>query len=201
MDTVSDIEHKGLDELKRNTGWFLALGIGLIILGTIAIFVPLVATFTIENVIGLLFIIGGIMHIVHAFRWRTSGSFLLDFIPGALYLVFGILLLAYPLTGVLTLTLFLAVFFLVEGVFKLIQAYRMRTVSRWGWMVFSGVVSLILGFIILLGLPLTAFWAIGLIVGIDLIFGGWTIVMLSTAVRSAVRKGETFCIGGECYSM
>ena len=68
-------------------------------------------------------------------------------------------------------------------------------------MVFSGVISLILGFLIVAGLPLTALWAIGLIVGIDLIFGGWSIIMLSMAVRSAVRRGEEFCIGGECYSV
>jgi uncharacterized membrane protein HdeD (DUF308 family) len=201
MDSASNVDHRTLNELERNTGWFLALGIGLVILGTFAIFVPLVATFAIENLVGLLFVIGGIMHIVHAFRWRMSQRFFMDLAISVLYLVFGILLLAYPLTGVLTLTLFLAVFFLVEGVFKLFLAFRMRPASRWGWMVFSGVISLILGFFILAGLPLTAFWAVGLIVGIDLIFGGWSVIMLSMAVRSAVRNGERFCIGGECYSV
>ena len=128
-------------------------------------------------------------------------KFLMDFVLSLLYLLSGLLLLAYPLTGVFTLTLFLAAFFLAEGVFKLIHAFRMRPAARWGWIVFSGVISLILGFLVLAGLPLTAFWAIGLVVGIDLIFGGWSIIMLSMAVRSAARRGERFCIGGECYSM
>ena len=75
MDPISNVQNRSLNELGSKSGWFLTLGIGLVILGTIAIFVPFVATLAIENFIGLLFVVGGIMHLVHAFRWRTSASF------------------------------------------------------------------------------------------------------------------------------
>lgn len=187
------------EELTKNVGWYIALGIGMIILGLFAIFLPFVATFAIENLIGILFDIAGIMLIIHAFRWRRrSGRFITDLVLGVIYLIFGILLLSHPLSGVVTLTSFLIAFFLIEGIFKIIQSFRMRPTSNWGWTLFSGIVSVVLAFIIWGRMPFAALWAIGIIVGIDLLFSGWAVLTISLSLRSAEKKGEKFCIGGEC---
>ncbi len=200
MNSVSDVHYRDMDELRRNTGWFLALGIVMIILGALAVIVPFIATFALETLFGILFIVGGAIQIVHSFRWNKSRRFALDLLIGILYGVFGVLLLAYPVGGVVTLTLILAAFFVVEGVFKIIQSFRMRPGASWGWMLVSGIISLFLGFFIWGSMPFSVFWALGVVVGVDLIFTGLTTIMISQAMRSAERTGATFCIGGECYT-
>ena len=200
MDAESNEIIRDTSELKDHLSWFIGLGIGLVILGIFAVMVPLIATFAVVSLIGILFIIGGIMMIVHAFKWRKKHSFITDTILAVIYIAAGLLFLAYPVRGVVTLTLLLTAFFFVAGIFKIIHAFRMRRASRWGWMLFSGIVSAFLGILLLAGLPLTAFWAPGLIVGIDLIFTGYSLLMVSWAVRSHITKGEVFCIWGECYA-
>ncbi len=185
--------------LQHNWGWFLALGIALMVLGIMAIGVPIIASFTITSVVGSLFIAGGVLLTVHAFRARRWGRSLYELIGGLLYILFGILLLVYPMPGVFTLTVLLGGFFLVQGVVKILQALRMRPTANWGWGVFSGIVSLVLGLVLWVGLPSTAFWAIGLIVGIDLMLGGFYLVMISYAAHSAHREAWR-CVGDECYS-
>jgi len=184
MNTESNEVMHDTSELKDHLAWFIGLGIGLVVLGIFAVTVPLIATFAVESLIGILFIIGGIMMIVHAFKWRKKHSFITDTIIGVIYVAAGLLFLAYP----------------VHGVFKIIHALRMRQESRWGWVLFSGILSLVLGILLLAGLPLTAFWAPGLIVGIDLIFTGSSLLMVSLAVRKHIFRGEVFCIWGECYA-
>ncbi len=94
----------------------------------------------------------------------------------------------------------LALFYLAVGVVKIINAFRIRPSSKWGWVFISGLVSVLLSVIIWGGMPLTALWAVGLIIGIDLVFSGLALLMLMLAVRSAFDRRQTFCIGGECYS-
>jgi uncharacterized membrane protein HdeD (DUF308 family) len=200
MNTESNEVMHDTSELKDHLAWFIGLGIGLVVLGIFAVTVPLIATFAVESLIGILFIIGGIMMIVHAFKWRKKHSFITDTIIGVIYVAAGLLFLAYPVHGVFTLTLLLTAFFFASGIFKIIHALRMRQESRWGWVLFSGILSLVLGILLLAGLPLTAFWAPGLIVGIDLIFTGSSLLMVSLAVRKHIFRGEVFCIWGECYA-
>jgi len=188
-------------ELKDHLTWFIGLGFALVILGIIAVMVPLIATFAVEWLIGILFIIGGIMMIVHAFKWRKKQSFVTDTIIGVIYVAAGVLFVVYPVHGVYTLTLLLTAFFFVSGLFKIIHAFRMRQASKWGWVLLSGILTLLLGILLLAGRPLTAFWAPGLIVGIDLIFTGCSLLMVSRAVRSHIARGEVFCIWGECYAI
>ncbi len=196
---ITKDKFRDASEVNDNLGWFIGLGIGLIILGWLAIFVPFASTFAIETFVGILFAVGGIMHIIHAFRWKTSGRFVSDLFLGIIYLISGLWLLAYPLTGVFTLTFVLSILFFIEGIFKIIQSARTRNSSGWVWMIFSGTVSVILALIIWAGFPLTAFWTIGLLVGIDLIFNGWSVVMIALAARASFRQGQRFCIGGECF--
>lgn len=188
-----------MDKLRENLGWFTGLGIALIVLGVIAVLAPFWATLAIQTLVGVLLVSGGIIHAVHTFRGRRWSWSLSEFLLAVLYIVAGLILLAYPLGGMITLTAFLAAFFVVEGIFKVIQAMRLRPVSNWGWLLFSGFLSLFLGIVIWAGLPMTALWAIGLIVGIDLVFGGVSMIMISSSMRDALRERRPFCLGNVCF--
>ena len=196
----SNIPYRDINELHKNIGWYIALAVGMMILGIFAIVAPFAATFALERLAGVAFAVGGIILVVHAFRWRILERFLFAFILGVLYFAFGILLLAYPLTGMWTLTIALGAFFFVVGLLKIINAFRIRPSSPWGWVLFSGLLSLFLAFIIMAGMPLTALWTVGLIVGIDLLFSGLAMLMMLLAVRKAFGSRQAFCLGGECYS-
>jgi uncharacterized membrane protein HdeD (DUF308 family) len=159
-------------------------GIVSIILGCVAIIAPYAATMAIEALLGWILIIGGVAHFIHSFHSRATGAFVWKMLVSLLYLCVGVMFLVYPLQGIITLTFLLTIFFIVQGVFQILWALYIRHLARWGWMCFSGVTSLILGVLIWQGLPSTATWAIGLLLGINLIFTGWSIVMFAMAVKA-----------------
>ena len=173
-----------MDALSRNWGWLLALAILLIILGLVAIAAPVYATFAVQVLLGWILIIGGIAQCVHAFTVRGWGGFLFELLSAFLYLAVGILLLVNPVEGALALTIVLAAFLLVEGVFKIVMAWRVRRHPRWGWLLASGILSLILGALIWAEWPSSALWVIGLLVGVHLLFTGWALTMLALAART-----------------
>ena len=169
--------------LKKHSGWFIGVGIVMVILGVIAVAVPPLATLAAELILGWVFLIGGVFEIIHAVTsWKGSGP-VIRLLSGVLSLLVGIMLLAFPLQGILTLTLLVAALFIVQGVFKLIWTFQVKPLPNWGWVLFDGIVSLVLGVIIYAEWPKDASWAIGLLVGIGLIFGGWTRIMLAMAFR------------------
>jgi uncharacterized membrane protein HdeD (DUF308 family) len=200
MERESKVNFINMGSLRENWGWFLALGIGLIVLGIAAIGAPFVATLAVETLIAWLLVIGGIVLTIHAFRSRRWGRFAFELIGGLLYVFIGFLMLSYPLRGALTLTLVLAIFFLAEGAVKIFQSLAFRPVSNWGWMFFSGLASMILGVLLWAGLPGASLVAIGLLVGIDLILGGISMVMISLSARTGSLRGTWRCVGNECYS-
>ena len=169
-----------LNIMQKSKGWFLAAGILLIITGVAAITLPFVIAVAIEVLLGWILVISGVIQIVHSFRALSSGKCILRLLRGILYLAIGIMFLVYPMQGVLTLTLLLAILFMFEGLIKIIVALQLRPMSNWGWMLASGIAALVISTIIWTGWPGTAAWVIGLLVGINLIFGGWTMLMLST---------------------
>jgi len=169
-----------LDEVRANRAWFIALGIGLILLGVLAIVIPFVATLATTLFIGWLLIIGGIAHAIHAFQNRRWAGFAWAIVSAILYVIAGILVVANPLVGTLTLTLVLAGFFIVNGVVKIIRALQHRAMSSWGWLLFDGIITLALGALIVAQWPATAVWAIGLLVGIELLLGGFSMVLLGS---------------------
>jgi uncharacterized membrane protein HdeD (DUF308 family) len=172
-----------MEALSRNWGWLLALGILMIILGAIAIAAPAVATIAVQFMLGWLLVISGIAEGIHAFMAQGWRGFLLELLSAVLYLAVGILLLVNPLEGALALTIVLAVFLIVEGIFKIITALRVRDHDGWGWLLASGIVSVILGVLIWAEWPASGLWVIGLLVGIQLLFTGWALVMLALAAR------------------
>ena len=172
-----------MEALSRNWGWLLALGILMIILGVVAMAAPVVATIAIQVMLGWLLVISGIAEGIHAFMVKEWRGFLLELLSAVLYLGVGLLLLVDPLKGALALTLILAVFLLVEGIFKIITAFRVRDHRGWGWLLASGIVSVVLGVMIWAQWPASGLWVIGLLVGIQLLFTGWSLVMLALVAR------------------
>ena len=165
--------------------WLLGTSVFTIFLGIAAILLPFVATLTVQAVIAAVLIIAGITHILHAFQARQSKGLALRLLTGILYGLVGIMLLAFPLQGAITLTLLLAILFILAGAFKLSLALYLRPLSTWGWLMFSGVISVMLGVFIWMGLPGTARWAIGLLVGIELLFSGWVMTMFAISMKNS----------------
>jgi uncharacterized membrane protein HdeD (DUF308 family) len=164
---------------------FLVEGIVLVILGIAAILVPALATITFTILIGWLFLISGIVGLVTTLWMRHAPGFWWSLLSAFIAIVAGILLLLRPLTGALSLTLLLGAFFIVEGIASIMYAidHRNQLTSRWGWMLVSGIIDLIIAGIIIAGLPGTAAWALGLLVGVNLLFGGAAMISIALAAR------------------
>jgi len=171
--------------IHEHWGLFLAEGIILVILGFIAILLPPLATITFTILIGWLFLISGIVGLVTTFMMRQAPGFWWSLLSGILGVAAGIVLLVWPISGALSLTLLLSAFFVVEGVASIMYAidHRNQLTGRWGWMLVSGIVDLILAAIIIAGLPGTAAWALGLLVGINMLFGGTALIGMALAAR------------------
>ncbi|HJY18674.1 MAG TPA: HdeD family acid-resistance protein [Xanthobacteraceae bacterium] len=182
------------DELRRDVasaihahwGLFLFEGIVLVLLGFVAIVVPVVATLAITLVIGWLFLISGGVGLVTTFWMRNAPGFWWALLSAVIALAAGVILILWPISGVLSLTLVLIAFFAVEGIATLMYAFehKAQLSGRWGWMLASGVVDLILAGIIFAGLPGTAAWALGLLVGINMLFGGTAMIGMALAARN-----------------
>ena len=171
--------------IAEKWGWFLALGIVLIIAGLAAIAFPLMGTIAAKILLGWLFLIGGVMMIMHAFQAPGWQGFLWELLIGILYAFAGAYLAFFPFTGLITLALVLSVLFIIEGIFEVIMAVRVRPHDGWGFLLLSGIAALAVGVLIALGLPGSAEWALGLLVGINLLFSGWSYVFLALAGRRA----------------
>ena len=165
----------------ENRTWFMVLGIILVILGMVAIIFPLMATIAAKIFLGWLFLIGGVVQVVHAFSTQKWGAFILNLLIGVLYVVAGAYLAFLPLSGILTLTIVLAALFIAEGVLQVIMAFRVRDHGGWGWMLFSGVVAIAVGVLIWMNFPGSAAWALGLLAGVNMITSGWAFIFLATA--------------------
>lgn len=170
--------------LKNSWGWLLVLGIIYVIIGIIMAGAPMAATYAIEVFLGFLLLIGGIISIVGSFFTGNWKSLVLVLLSGILYLIVGIMLLNHPVTGVLTLTILLAAFLLVEGFFKIVHSFQMKPAPNWGWLLVSGIASVILGIMIWGEYPESSTFVIGLLVGIYFIINGISLVMLSFALKS-----------------
>ena len=172
-----------LEAIQGNWGWFLALGIILIIVGTIAVSMPLWATLTTALAFGVLLLMGGIAQLIGAFWTREWSGFFVILLMGILYLVLGVMFLRHPGEALVAMTLLLACGLMVSGLFRIIGSLMYRF-PHWGWTLASGVINLLLGIYIYSQWPFDSFMILGLFVGIDLIFTGWTWVMLALAVKN-----------------
>ena len=173
----------GLAEVRRNWGWFLGLGIALVALGMIALGAVVATTIVSVLLFGWLLLVGGLLEAVHAF-WRERGwsGFFLDLLGGILYVVVGFLIVANPAATAVTLTMLIALFLMFGGIFRIVVAFMLR-VPHWGWLVVHGGVNLLLGMAIWTRYPWDGLWVIGMFIGIELLFNGWTLIMLGLAAK------------------
>jgi uncharacterized membrane protein HdeD (DUF308 family) len=178
-----DPVYAGLDAVRRNWGWFLVLGIIIVLAGIVAISSAVIATLAGVVILGTLALIGAGAQLVAAIFSRRWGGFFLHVLIGLLYLVMGFLIIQHPLAAAAGLTLLLALAFLVGGLFRIIFALSERF-PNWGWVLLNGIITLVLGILIWRHWPEDALWVIGLFIGIDLLFNGWSLVMLGLAAKS-----------------
>jgi uncharacterized membrane protein HdeD (DUF308 family) len=172
-----------LQQLRRNWGWFLALGIALIVVGTVAICYPVLASEVAVEVFGFLLVAGFGVQVVSGIWARRWSGFFLHLLCGLLYLFVGLVLIEHPGLGMAVYTLLLAVFFVAGGLFRIVFALSQRF-SGWGWTLLAGVVALLLGIMIWRRFPASALWVLGTFLGIDLIFSGCSWVMLGLGLRN-----------------
>lgn len=172
--------------------WVMVLGMAMLVLGSCAIIFPAVTSVSIELLLGILLLIGAAGRFINMFSSSGWGDFFLRFLGTAIFLAAGVMLLVYPFGGTLTLTLLLAIFFVAEGVARIVTSLMSRERPGWGWMLLNGIVAFALGALIWVELPSSAAWAIGLLVGVYLIFEGWALIMLAWALHSGEREQPAF---------
>jgi uncharacterized membrane protein HdeD (DUF308 family) len=171
---------------KRTTGWGIAFSILLIVLGLVAIALPLIAAIAVTSVVAWLMIFGGLAHLSVAFSSRGAGSVFWELLVSIAYIVAGGYMVLHPLIGAATLTLLLTSFFLVEGILEIAAFFQARRHGGAGWMLFDGIVTLALAALIWAHWPSSAAWAIGTIVGVSMLISGWKWLMISIISRKAL---------------
>lgn len=169
--------------LHHRWGWFLTMGILLVVLGIVALVYTLAATIASVLLLGWLMFFSGVVEAVHAFHARGWGGVLLHVAGGALGILIGLLVVTHPVAGALAFTLLFACFFTVIGLFRLVAAIWLRYRS-WGWALFDGIVTLVLGLLLWAGMPWSGLWFLGFALGVALILRGWSAIMFSFAVRA-----------------
>lgn len=179
------------EAMQANWALFLTQGVIMIILGVFAVIWPQISTVAVDFYIGWMFLISGIAGLAVMFLAPSVSAFLWSLLTAALSLVVGILLLWHPVEGTVSLTLVLIAFFIAEGLFQVAAAIKYRDAfhDSWGWMAMSGVTDLILAWLMISGWPGTAIWALGLIVGVNLISSGVATTMAALAGRSLTKGG------------
>ena len=175
------IRHE-LQAIRGKWIWLVVLGIALIVLGTVLLASPVIATLATVTVLGVLILAGGVIETVGAFWCHEWSGFFLALLSGILGLVVGLMLLGNPIQGGITLTILLASFLFVGGIFKAVAAIAHRF-EGWGWLLLSGVIDVVLGVMIWRELPMSGLTIIGVLVGISLIFRGVSWLMVGFALK------------------
>jgi uncharacterized membrane protein HdeD (DUF308 family) len=175
-------------DFKKEQNWSIVMGVLLIILGVVAIALPNVSTIVTETWIAFVLISAGTGKLIYAFQSRQQGGLIWKVLLSLLYIGVGIVLLVYPLSGTLTLTLLLGSFLLTEGVFELVLAFQLRSEQNWGWVLLNAIVTLLLGVMIWYQWPFDAPWLIGTLVGASIIFTGVSRVMMSLNPQSTTPQ-------------
>ncbi|MBV9560009.1 MAG: HdeD family acid-resistance protein [Bradyrhizobium sp.] len=186
-DDISRLQSQVSATVREHWKAFLFEGILLTILGLAAIILPPLASLAVTIFLGWMFLISGIAGLALTFWARGMPGFWWSLISAVLGIIAGIILLAQPVQGVVTLTIVVGVYFLAEGVATIMYAleHRRELSGRWSWLLVSGIVDIVIAGLIIMGLPASAEWAIGLLVGINLLFGGSTLIGMALAARNA----------------
>ena len=187
-DDISALQAKVTTTVRAHWKAFLFEGILLVVLGLAAMIVPPLASIAVIIFLGWMFLITGAAGLALTFWAREMPGFWWSLVSAVLAIGAGIVLLVRPVEGTLTLTFVVGAYFLAEGVASIMYAlqHRKELSERWSWMLFAGVMDIVIAFLIISGLPGSAVWAIGLLVGINLVFGGASLIGMALAARNKV---------------
>lgn len=177
------IHPHSIEQLKKNKNWYLALGICLIVLGSLAVTFTYVSTIISVEYLGFLLMTLGFFEAVQAFKLNLWSNFFLHGFLSILYAVSGFFIVSEPNINAVTLTLLLAIFLIVSGISKIALAYT-KHIPHKGWLALNGAFTTILGILLWQQWPASGLWAIGLLLGVDAIFAGWSLIMLSFIAKN-----------------
>lgn len=184
---TENIHPLSIKQLQQNWGWFLAVGISLIALGTLAIMYSFTATIFSVEYLGFLLIVLGVLEGIHSFKINLWSNFFLHLFLSLLYIIGGGFILYDPTTSAINLTLLLAIFFVVSGILKIIFAST-QVVANKGWLILNGILTFILGIMIWQQWPFSGLWALGTLLGIDMLFTGWGLIMLAFGAKNLASE-------------
>ncbi len=178
---IQNINSPFIEAIKKNSGLTIAIGAILSLLGFFAMGSPFIAGLSVSLMVGFIFIAGGAGQLVFAFQ---TGKRMFDIILAVLTVVVGVYMVMNPAAALGSLTIFLSAYLIVSGIFEALMAFQTRPVKGWVWALFSGIISVLLGIMIMSQYPLSGAWAIGIIFGVKLFFSGWTLLMFGLSARS-----------------
>lgn len=174
------------DQLTKNWGWFLFIGIMMLIVGFICCVYLGFSTLVSVYMISFIILFSGILQVFHAFYTKGWSGFFLWLLAGILYIAAGVISFMYPITAAVIFTYLLGFLLIVAGVFRLIVGFQNKSVSGWGWIVAAGIISILLGIMIIKQWP-TSIWVLGMFFAIDLMFQGWSWIAIGLGLKS-LRK-------------
>lgn len=174
--------------VKKSVGWSIGLSVLMIVAGILAIASPLAAGIAVNLLVAWLLVFSGCAHLVFAWHGRGGGGFVWELLVGILYIFIGVYLLMHPLAGLASLTIALAIYLFLEAILEFVLGFILRPLPGTGWLVFDGIVTLILAVMIWRTWPSSTAWVIGTLVGISMLFSGTARLMLSLAARSVTTK-------------
>ena len=190
MATASPAERlqSPLRSARKITGWYIAAAVLFIVLGMLAIIEPALAGLAVSRLVGWLLVFGGVTHLIGAFKGGGAKQVVFQVLVGLAYLIGGFYSLMHPLLAIGTLTLLLAAVILAGGALEIISYFRLKGENASGWMLFNGIITLLLGGMIWFHWPSSSVWAIGILVGMSLLMTGMARLMFGLAARKLIRQ-------------
>jgi len=176
-----------LEEIKKNSGLTIAIGIIVLLMGFLAMGSPLIAGLSVALMVGVMLIIGGIGQLVFAVK---AGKGIFAIIIAILMIIVGGYMILNPASSLASLTIFLAAYLIVSGIFEALLAFQVKPAKGWGWELFNGIISILLGAMIWNQFPISGAWAIGILFGVKLLFSGWTLIMFGLAARAMATEAS-----------
>ena len=181
-----------LDGIKENASFAVTSGVILIIAGTMALLSPLAAGSSGTIIVGVLLVIGGIGQCILAFKAGAFDRGLLTFIVGLLMTIAGLYMATQPVVGLASFTMILVIYLVIAALFKLIMAFQIRPAEGWGSALIDSIVTLLLGIMLWRQFPLSGAWAISIVFGVKMIFGGWVLLSIGIAAKEKTKPYHFF---------
>jgi uncharacterized membrane protein HdeD (DUF308 family) len=176
---------EGLAPLKSKWGWIVALGVVYLVAGVIALGSVVMATIASVYVVGIMMLLAGVFEVIHSFQVKTWGRFIVWLLLGVLYIIAGFVAFDNPLLTAVWLTLILGAALVASGIMRVYLGFNMKGGTPWGWVVASGLVTLLLGIIVLIHWPVSSLYVLGIFLGIDLVFAGASWIGVGLGLRQA----------------